>query len=552
VTRLSRSLVALIAAGALLSLLFVFVVPAAPIRLDDRTWSDLSRRTVSGAYHVHSSRSDGAGDKPAIAQAAARAGLRFLILSDHGDATRPPDPPVYLDGVLCLDAVEISTDDGHYVALDMPRSPYPLGGTGASVVEDVARLGGFGVAAHPDSQKPALRWSDPDTPINGIEWLNSDSQWRDSARGRLWRAGISYFFRPGPALASLFNRPSTLDRWDRLTAIRPVVALAGLDAHGGIGRRAEDGLNSNIPGIPSYLASFTTFSLRVESDRSWSGDAATDARALLGAIRVGRVYTEIDAVATNGVLDFHAETDRGPTIPMGGQGQPGTSVSFVARVLAPESAQVVLLRNGRVLQTTTGELRETVAAAEGAFRVEVRVAGAPGDPPVPWIVSNPIYFLPPRADAQSPPLAGDIAPLALNDWRIEKDAASGAILRTGSGEVELAYSLAPGSRRSQYAAVAADIPSGPLKGVRAQLSADRPGRLSIQLRDAAGNRWGRSEYLDPGGRLISLSLQSFRAIADAPSIANAAIKSLLVVVDLTNASPGRSGTLRISSVQLIR
>ena len=278
-TRLSRSLVALTAAGALLSLLFVFVVPAAPIRLDDRAWSDLSRRTVSGAYHVHSSRSDGAGDKPAIAQAAARAGLRFLILSDHGDATRPPDPPVYLDGVLCLDAVEISTDDGHYVALDMPRSPYPLGGTGASVVEDVARLGGFGVAAHPDSQKPALRWSDPDAPINGIEWLNSDSQWRDSARGRLWRAGISYFFRPGPALASLFSRPSTLDRWDRLTAVRPVVALAGLDAHGGIGRRAEDGLNSNIPGVPSYLASFTTFSLRVELDRSWSGDAATDARA---------------------------------------------------------------------------------------------------------------------------------------------------------------------------------------------------------------------------------------------------------------------------------
>ena len=56
-----------------------------------------------------------------------------------------------------------------------------------------------------------------------------------------------------------------------------------------------------------------------------------------------------------------------------------------------------------------------------------------GNPPVPWIVSNPIYFLPPRVDAQSPPLAGDIAPLALNDWRIEKDPASGAILRTGSG-----------------------------------------------------------------------------------------------------------------------
>ena len=48
---------------------------------------------------------------------------------------------------------------GHYVALDMPRAPYPLGGAGESVVEDVRRLGGFGIAAHPDSPKPSLRWT---------------------------------------------------------------------------------------------------------------------------------------------------------------------------------------------------------------------------------------------------------------------------------------------------------------------------------------------------------------------------------------------------------
>src|SRR6476659_9628398 len=87
---------------------------------------EIARRTVSGAYHIHSTRSDGAADKDAIAAAAARAGLTFIILTDHGDGTRTPDPPAYLHGVLCLDAVEISTTGGHYVALDMQPSPYPL------------------------------------------------------------------------------------------------------------------------------------------------------------------------------------------------------------------------------------------------------------------------------------------------------------------------------------------------------------------------------------------------------------------------------------------
>ena len=55
---------------------------------------------VFGAYHVHSARSDGSGTPDEIAAAAARAGLRFVILTDHGDATRAPDPPAYRHGVL--------------------------------------------------------------------------------------------------------------------------------------------------------------------------------------------------------------------------------------------------------------------------------------------------------------------------------------------------------------------------------------------------------------------------------------------------------------------
>src|SRR6478609_11843909 len=139
--------VALVTAALVVAVIFFLLVtlPPRPVRLAAQADPDKTRRTIAGAYHIHSNRSDGAADKDAIAAAAEHAGLKFIILTDHGDGTRTPDPPAYLHGVLCVDAVEISTNGGHYVALDMRPSPYPLGGEPAAVVEDVNRLGGFGV-----------------------------------------------------------------------------------------------------------------------------------------------------------------------------------------------------------------------------------------------------------------------------------------------------------------------------------------------------------------------------------------------------------------------
>src|SRR5258705_12955801 len=92
--------------------------------------------TIPGAIHVHTNRSDGLSTPDEIAAAAARAGLKFLVFTDHGDATREPDPPTYRSGVLCLDGVEISTSGGHYVAVGMGAAPYPLAGESRDVVDD--------------------------------------------------------------------------------------------------------------------------------------------------------------------------------------------------------------------------------------------------------------------------------------------------------------------------------------------------------------------------------------------------------------------------------
>ena len=144
--------------------------------------------TARGAFHVHSSRSDGSGTVDAIAAAAARAGLQFVILTDHGDATRAPEAPRYIGGVLTIDGVELNTTAGHFAAVGMTQSPYPIAGTPRDVIADVHRLGGFGVAAHGASPRASLSWREWDAPIDGLEWINSDSEWRDESRLSIARA----------------------------------------------------------------------------------------------------------------------------------------------------------------------------------------------------------------------------------------------------------------------------------------------------------------------------------------------------------------------------
>jgi hypothetical protein len=537
-------------------------LPPAPLAVDSAGIDpDLIRRTVRGAYHIHSTRSDGASDKAAIASAAARAGLKFIIVTDHGDGTTPPDPPAYLSGVLCIDGVEISTNGGHYVALGMPPSPYPLGGDPAAVVEDVARLGGFGIAAHPDSPKASLAWTDWEAPIDGIEWLNTDSEWRDESRTTLAHVFLHYLVRPGPALASMLDRPvTTLKRWDELTKRRPVVALAAHDAHGGIGRGLEEsGARKRTLGtVPSYEASFRTFSDNVILDAPLSGDGAKDGRAVIDAIRHGRVFTVIDAIATPGLIDFRAWQGDIPKSSNMGVSWPTGPAAMSARIAMPAGAQVMLIDRGREYLGLRPPDYATGMDPGETIRIEVRLPGAPGSPPVPWLVSNPVYFLAPAprssaaASDELVPLPGDLG------WHVEKDPDTNAADSRTTEKVSLQYTLAAGARRSQFAALAADLKGG-LPGLRQLMfsgSSTGPSRVSVQLRYAqrGGERWGSSVYLDSNDREVSLPLDRMRPLdrqtGPAPDAATAS--SLLFVIDLTNAKPGDSNSFTISKVGFSR
>jgi hypothetical protein len=532
-------------------------LPPAPARTTGAADQDLQQRTIAGAYHVHSTVSDGAADRRTIAAAASRAGLQFVVFSDHGDGTRVPAPPQYVDGVLSIDGVEISTDHGHYVAIDMRPAPYPLGGAAAAVVEDVRRLGGFGIAAHPDSPKESLRWSDWSAPIDGIEWLNADSEWRDEPKMALLRAPFDYLVRPGPALAATLDRPSqTMARWDTMSAARPVVALAAHDAHGGFGHGDDEGDKRLLAlPVPSYEASFRAFSIRTVLTQPLSGEARGDARLVVDAIRRGRAFSVIDAVASPAWLDFRAangttSATMGDVLPH----EPG--LRFTVRGPVTVGARLVLVCNGREVAEASGGRLDRGAEGPAACRVEGRLASAPGNPPVPWIVSNPIHLLPAVGEPIGSEPLYETVPLTDANWVVESDPGSRARLSPEAIGFQLDYTLRPGERASQYVAAVTRFPATQPGYDRIIFSAESmaPMRISVQLRLEGGEeRWGRSVYVSPDARRLSVPLAEFLPVGPSTQPLDARrVVSLLFVVDLTNARPGASGRVRITDVAFAR
>jgi hypothetical protein len=555
VSRLRRLLTVFVLTAALVAAVIVFVfTPARTLRTTPAPGA--TGHVLRGALHIHTTRSDGALDRQQIALAASRAGLHFAIFTDHDDGTRPPAPPEYLHGVLCIDGVEVSTNQGHYLALGLPAAPYPLGGDADAVAEDVNRLGGFGIAAHPFSPRSELAWPDWNVPVDGIEWLNADTEWRDESKAALARALLAYLTRPGAALASLLDRPeAALAKLDELAARRHVVAVAGHDAHGGFGE--EDGARGRRLHLPSYEAAFRTFSINVQMTGPLKGRAVEDAAAVLEGIRRGRVFTAVDAIASPAALDFRALD--GPATAMAGDELPddGHEVRFVARAALPAGASLVLLRDGTVVSSSSSSTVEHSTRSPGSYRVEVRVPGAPGTPPVPWIVSSPIFrFTSPRAEASPAP-----SPLALvraigaEEWHLEKGGGTTAAFSLSDAGVTLTYRL--GTNPSPYAALAADLPSQPggFSHVLVKGRASKPMRISTQLRFAADGaiRWRRPLYLDAAQSSFALKVEEFRA-ADRPGKMpdTSRASSVLFVIDTTNARPGDEGSFTLQGVELRR
>ena len=553
VSLLTRGLVGAAAVAAAFAWDVLATLPARRVVLP----GPLPPGVVLGGYHIHSTRSDGTGTPDEIAAAAARAGLRFIILTDHGNGTRVPDPPAYRHGVLVLDAAEITTSGGHVVALRTAPSPYPLAGDPRDVIEDIHRLGGRAIVAHPDSPKAELRWTAWDAPYDGIEWLNADSEWRDETAGHLAMTLVRSVVRGPETIASLFARPTrTIARWDGVTRRRPVVALAALDAHA-LAPWRDDGPSGHASwlSVPGYAETFGTLAQGVTIDQPLSGDAAADAGRVMDALVAGRTFSLVQAIAGPAALEFTA-AQAAATATMGGHLEAaGVETTWHAAVPAAPGVRVALLQNGREVQAGKGSVTHTGLAQPGAYRIEVSYPGVD----VPWILSNPIYVGPTvAAEPPSPAVRLPVVkPLpAVGTWTIEREPTSTGEVAVEGEDLQFTFGLGAGAPAGQYAALVSPVTGDEgFRQIEFVGRADQPMRLSVQVRllgGQDGRRWRRSAYLDQTPRHIVIPVADLEPTGPATTLRPtvATIRSLLFVVDTLNTRPGTRGTIWLSHVAL--
>ena len=287
---------------------------------------------------------------------------------------------------------------------------------------------------------------------------------------------------------------------------------------------------------------------------------------LLEAIRDGHVYSVIDAIATPGGLSFTA-TSGSRSVQMGDALAIDGEVSLQASATAPPGTRLVLLRNGQRLQEAVdGPLERQGVAAPGVYRIEAYTPGSPGETPVPWLVSNPIYVgletqgrrgqaaMTARIPARTSEAATESGPGDVS--RIEVGPPLDERARTFAGDpaINWSFALSPGAAAGQFAAV--PIPVSPgldgFEAVQFSVSSPRPIRAWAQLRAPVGNteRWGATFYADAEARTVTIPFAKFLPIGNTSSVQAplAQVQFLLFVIDTLNTLPGSRGNLTISEV----
>ncbi len=280
-----RAFVASLALGlAVLLVRGLSLITYAPVTTDAYVW---------GAFHVHSTLSDGLLPVEEIAREAKAARVGFVMLSDHG----PPHPEAMslkrtIDGVRFIGGSEVGIPDGHLIVSDVRELPlYTLPPFPPDALSDVATWGGISVVTYPED--PVHRWSywEEDLAPDGIEIVNVTSYFRRSSLlQKLSWAFFSVFNRN--YYISGFEAPTeALERWDELLSRRPVNGFYAVNAHGGFPLT-----ETRTIGIPSYRTAMSYVGLAVDpryreapEDAIRRGEffSAREGRGRAGALRDG-------------------------------------------------------------------------------------------------------------------------------------------------------------------------------------------------------------------------------------------------------------------------
>ena len=500
---------------------------------------------IWGAFHVHSTYSDGVGDLPEIAVAARDRGLAFVILSDHGTPNQAAGAlNRTVGGVRFYGGSETNHPDGHLVAAGLKRIPrHFLPPFPPDAVADIRALGGFTVLVYPDWEKYRWRYWNDDFRPDGIEVLNLFSALRQADARQKIDVLLTAPFGDFHILEALRRPQAELHRWDELLELGMTFGFYGLDLHGGF--YPIRGLPVPVP-VPSYRMGFGLLSLGVRR---------ADAHDPLAAVRRGDFFSVVRGAALPERFEFSAR--------QGGRAMPSGSIVSgktdleIAAAAAGYSTRLVLFRNGRVFRQAQAARLDLADAPDGMYRAEVYLQDHPYlKAEVPWICSNPIGINIRRPDppVDEPPPPAARRPIDHLRFRAETDATSRAAYTASGSDGVFAYTLSrPTSRGdNRWCALAMREPldlSGS-RGVYIDARSDPELRYNLELR--SGDRWYYASFPagpEEPGRPVWLPFQCFyRVDGGRESLPLGAIDGLFITISSQNSVAGFTGRLRVREI----
>lgn len=342
-----------------------------------------------GNPHVHTPYSDGTALHAEIAEAAVKAGLDFVVVTDHN---------VWVDGVerhygkvLLLVGEEVhdvrrQPQANHLLIYNAESELAPLAADSQGLIDTVNQRGGFCFLAHPFEYRSligpdlmAIPWVDWD--VNGyagFEIWNYMSEFKALAYNKPLALLYAYF--PTLGIGGPFR--AMLRQWDQLLSQgRRITAIGGADAHG---NTYSLGPLRRVVFPYEYL--FRCVNTHILSDRPLKGNLEHDKAVIYDALRAGHTWVGYDLLASTKGFRFDARSINTQAT-IGDQLVRTAATKF--DVQTPSRGDIHLLCNGRVVARASGQQLNFTTADPGAYRVEVYRSyrlGRRG-----WIFSSPIY-----------------------------------------------------------------------------------------------------------------------------------------------------------------
>lgn len=343
--------------------------------------------------HMHTVYSDGTGTHKDIAQAAIKAGLDAVIVTDHNVLVQGLEGyyKVGRSRVLLLVGQEVHDQDrdpqkNHLLVFNANRDVSTLADDPQALINGVSDAGGLSFIAHPrDPASPAfnegdISWEAWDVQgFTGIELWNGLSELKTVLHSKLHGAFYAFF----PQFIGHHPIPETLQRWDDLLIDgQRVVAIGGSDAHA---------LQMHMAGLHRvifpYDFHFRTVNTHIFIPEPLSGDVPTDKKMIYDTLAAGQCFVGYDLPGPTRGFTFKGRGLEQSVI-MGDEISSKRGVTLQAHL--PQPAEIRLIKDGTIVGIWKDSQACAYTATEpGAYRVEVwrNYLGVKRG----WIFSNPIY-----------------------------------------------------------------------------------------------------------------------------------------------------------------